>query len=95
MNSKSQLVSWLSDHDLMVRGSRNDDAVNISILAVCDNGVPETVDQLRDIIEETVSYYKLSWSDTLDESDLEDRLCVILPYLSTWEDNGILSYAID
>lgn len=95
MKTKEDLVARLKDHELMKEGSRNDDAVNLAILATIDHGVPSDVSELANNVALVCGNYRFKFHDPWDRDDYMDRLERILPYLGGWLDDGIIYYAID
>lgn len=95
MKDEKELVNWLMGHDLMREGHRNDDAVNLAILSVIQEGLPSNPLELRDNMIIAASTIGASFAVGYDTDDFMDRIVRILPYLSGWQDDGIIYYAID
>lgn len=93
--NKKDLVAWLKDHDLMAPGHRNDDMVNLCILATMEHGAPDSDEELVRSIDSVVRKYQLSYSDSMSYDDFRSNMLRVLPYLKTWESNGIECYTID
>lgn len=96
MNHREEIdymVSKLKGRDLVVEGSRNNDMVNLCILAVLDNGMPESERQLMQYIWDSVEKHGLSISYTYDRDYMHRKAGVIYTYLPSWEDN-LVAYAI-
>ena len=92
--NKKELVAWLKSHDLMEPGHRNDDMVNLCILATMEYGAPDSDEELARNIDNVVLDYHLSYSDDMGYDDFRSNMLRVLPYLKTWEDNGIECYTI-
>ena len=96
MNAKD-IIKELKGRDLLVEGSRNNDSVNLAILAYADedgdinNGADLFAAIMRIIKEE-----KLILADSVsDIGYLEKKCSTLMEYLPGWYDTGdIYSYAI-
>lgn len=92
---KKELVAWLKDHDLMEPGHRNDDMVNLCILATMEYGAPDSDEELVRNIDNVVRDYNLSYSDDMGYDDFRSNMLRVLPYLKTWEHYGLECYTIN
>ena len=81
---------------VLLEGSRNDDAVNLAIIAYDDaDGNIETSDQLEEAINELIDKEKVAISKHSDFEYLEEKCRVLMDYLPQWYATGdIYSYAI-
>ena len=97
--NRSELIAKLSKRDLMVEGHRNDDAVNLAIIAYDD-----ACGEIEDEHELFEAILKLIDGEpelpdrhvpSFDEYYLEDKCFTLIGYLPVWYDTGdIYSYAI-
>lgn len=97
--NRAELIDKLSKQDLMVDGHRNDDAVNLAIIAY-DDACGEIGDE-HELFEEILKLVdkepKLPDRNvpSFDEDYLMDKCLVLIGYLPVWYDTGdIYSYAI-
>lgn len=90
------IIKELKGRYLLVEGSRNNDSVNLAILAYADeDGQIECSDQLNDIIKELIDEEKIPVSPGSDFEYLEEKCEVLMDYLPSWYATGdIYSYAI-
>lgn len=88
------LLRTMRGRPVIVEGSRNDDCVNLAIIAYAENSSISTTGALQDAIMETVDKYLLDGSE-IDMEYLEDKCAVLLSYLPEWEASGnIFAYGI-
>lgn len=92
--NKKDLVAWLEDHDLMAPGHRNDDMVNLCILATMEHGAPVSDAELTENIGDVVDRYHLTYDDSMDYDVFRSNMMRIMPYLKDWEQHGIEYYTI-
>lgn len=92
--NKKDLVAWLKDHDLMAPGHRNDDMVNLCILATMEHGAPVNDTELTENIGDVVGQYHLTYDDGMGYDDFRSNMMRIFPYLKDWERLGIEYYTI-
>lgn len=93
--NKKDLIAWLKDHDLMAPGHRNDDMVNLCILATMEHGAPASDAELTENIGDVVDRYHLTYDDSMGYDDFRSNMLRVLPYLKTWEYYGVGCYTID
>lgn len=91
---KQELIGKLKDHDLFMKGSRNNDAVNLCILSTMTYGVPDTLDELLEHNDKAIKRYGLCVYEAMDETYYEMKCEIILEYLDGWDTYGIINYAI-
>lgn len=95
MNAKD-IIKELKGRDLLVEGSRNNDSVNLAILAYADeDGDITTGADLFAAIIRIVKEEKLILEDGVsDIGYLEEKCNVLMDYLPEWYDTGdIYNYA--
>lgn len=96
MNAKD-IIKGLKGRELLVKGSRNDDSVNLAILAYADeDGSIGNYADLLDTIMRIIKEEELLLRDgTSDIGYLEEKCEVLMDYLPSWYATGdIYSYAI-
>ena len=90
------IIKELKRRDLLVEGSRNNDSVNLAILAYAaeDGNIDSGVDLLAAIMR-IIKKEKLILEDGVsDMGYLEEKCNVLIEYLPEWYDTGdIYSYA--
>ena len=89
------LIEKLKGRDLVQEGSRNNDMVNLCILSVIDCGLPQNAEQLLANVMEVIRNRNLQLVDNCDYGYMEEKAGIIFPYLSDWDAQGILAYAIE
>ena len=94
--TREEIVQALRTGYVLLDGSRNDDAVNLAIVAYDDaGGQVEYVDQLKDLIRDLIDEEKIPVSPSSDFEYLEEKCGVLMDYLPSWYATGdIYSYAI-
>lgn len=95
MNAKD-IIKKLKGRDLLVEGSRNNDSVNLAILAYADeDGDIDNGADLLAAIMRVIKREKLILEDGVsDMGYLEEKCNVLMEYLPEWYDTGdIYSYA--
>lgn len=96
MNAKD-IIEGLKGRDLLVDGSRNNDSVNLAIVAYADeDGDIDDAEDLLAAIIMIVKEEKLSLKDGVsDIGYLEEKCEVLMGYLPDWYNTGdIYGYAI-
>lgn len=96
MNAKD-IIKGLKGRDLLVDGSRNNDSVNLAIVAYADeDGDIDDAEDLLAAIIRIVKEEKLSLKDGVsDIGYLEEKCEVLMGYLPDWYNTGdIYGYAI-
>ena len=93
--NKKDLVAWLKDHDLMAPGHRNDDMVNLCILATMEHGAPVNDTELTDNIGDVVGRYHLTYDNNMVYDYFRSNMMRIFPYMKYWERLGIEYYTIN
>lgn len=88
------LLRKMRGYPVITEGTRNNDCVNLAIIAYAEHPGIETTGALQDAIMETVDKYLLDGSE-IDMEYLEHKCAVLLPYLPEWEKSGnIFGYGI-
>lgn len=96
MNVKD-IIKELKGRDLLVDGSRNNDSVNLAIVAYADeDGDIDDADDLLAVIMQIVKEENLTLKDGIsDIGYLEEKCKVLMAYLPDWYNTGdIYGYAI-
>ena len=91
------LLKEMEGRDLLIQGSRNNDAVNLAILAYDeDPNITRGVDLFNAIIKMVNDNPNLMLEDAIsDIAYLENKCNVLIDYLPYWYDTGdIYQYAI-
>ena len=91
------LLKEMEGRDLLIQGSRNNDAVNLAILAYDeDPNITRGVDLFNAIIKMVNDNPNLMLEDAIsDIAYLENKCNVLIDYLPGWYDTGdIYQYAI-
>ena len=94
--TRDEVLQELRSGYVLIDGSRNNDAVNLAIVAYDDaDGQIECSDQLNDMIKELIDEEKIPVSPGSDFEYLEEKCEVLMDYLPSWYATGdIYSYAI-
>ena len=94
--TREQIIQALRTGYVLLDGSRNDDAVNLAIVAYDDaGGKVESEEQLSELIRDLIDKEKIPVSKNSDFEYLEEKCEVLMDYLPSWYDTGdIYSYAI-
>lgn len=81
---------------VLIDGNRNNDAVNLAIVAYDDaNGNVETADQLNELVSDLINKENMKISKQSDFEYLADKCEVLMEYLPQWYATGdIYGYAI-
>ena len=91
------LLKEMEGRDLLIQGSRNNDAVNLAILAYDeDPNITKGVDLFNAIIKMVNDNPNLMLEDAIsDIGYLENKCNVLIDYLPGWYDTGdIYQYAV-
>lgn len=91
------IIKELKGRDLLVEGNRNNDSVNLAILAYADeDGDIDNDEDLLAAIMKIIKEEKLVLKDGVsDIGYLEEKCEVLMDYLPSWYATGdIYSYAI-
>lgn len=97
--NRSELIDHLSKRDLMVEGHRNDDAVNLAIIAYGDrdgeiHSASELFEAIIELIDEEGKLPNCI-APSFDEDYLQDKCYTLIEYLPVWYDTGdIYGFAI-
>lgn len=94
--TREEIVQALRSGYVLIDGCRNNDAVNLAIVAYDDaGGKVESDDQLNDMIRDLIDEEKIPVSPGSDFEYLEEKCEVLMDYLPQWYATGdIYSYAI-
>ena len=97
--NRAELIDRLSKRDLMVEGHRNDDAVNLAIIAYddCGGAIHSGMSLFEAIIELIDKEDELPnrMAPSFDEDYLQDKCYTLIGYLPVWYDTGdIYGFAI-
>ena len=91
---EERLLKGMRGRPVITEGTRNDDCVNLAIIAWAKKGPFETAGQLLQGIGEVIEEYKLDGSET-DNDYLLDKCCMLMQYLPVWADTqDIYQFAI-
>lgn len=94
--NRSDIIKNLKEYKILVNGSRNNDAVNLAIVAYGDDPSIANDADLVDAIAKLIKSEELSFDKAAsDWGYLEDKAPTLMEYLPIWYDTGdIYSYAI-
>ena len=94
--TREEVMRDLRSGYVLIEGSRNDDAVNLAIVAYDDaGGNVESADQLNELARDLIDDEKIPVSPGSDFGYLEEKCEVLMNYLPSWYATGdIYSYAI-
>lgn len=88
------LLRGMRGRPVITEGTRNDDCVNLAIIAWAKHGPFANTRQLYDGILRVIDEYMLDGSDA-DADYLTDKCPVLMEYLPTWADTqDIYQFAI-
>lgn len=90
---EESLLRKMRCRPVIVEGTRNDDCVNLAIIAWAKKGPFETAGQLLQGINEVIEEYLLDGEYT-DNDYLLDKCRVLMEYLPGWAEYNIWDYAI-
>lgn len=93
ITSLKPIIEYLDSHPVMGEGTRNNDAVDLCIMATYMFGLPRDLDDLFKSIEHAMAGYNIKFCEDYDQDDFDKRVSRIYPYLDTWYGNQLLSYA--
>ena len=94
--TREEIVQALRTGYVLLDGSRNNDAVDLAIVAYDDaEGKIEHQGQLSEMIRDLIDEEKIPVSSSSDFEYLEEKCEVLMDYLPSWYATGdIYSYAI-
>lgn len=94
--NRSDIIKDLKKRDVLVEGSRNNDAVNLAIVAYSDDPSIASAINLVGAISRLIKNEELSFDEsTSDWEYLVNKAPELMKYLPQWYDTGdIYSYAI-
>lgn len=94
--NRSDIIKSLKKYNVLINGSRNNDAVNLAIVAYDDDPSIASAADLVDAIVKLIRSEELSSDEAAsDWGYLEDKAPTLMEYLPQWYDTGdIYSYAI-
>lgn len=93
---RTTVMKKLRDHVLLLEGSRNDDCVNLAIVACmdCDCKIADELD-LEERIKELIETDGLMTTPGSDMAYLRDKCDTLFNYIFDWYDTGdMYGYAI-
>jgi len=96
MITRERVLEEIKFRPILLKGHRNDDAVNLAIVAYADHeGKLSTGSELYEAIDELVNKENLMTSALMDIDYLKDKCDVLIGYLPGWYNTGdIYEYAI-
>lgn len=96
MITRGQVLETIKSHPILIEGHRNDDAVNLAIVAYADHeGGLSTGSELYEAIDDLVSRVNIPTNALMDLDYLKDKCGVLMDYLPEWYNTGdIYAYAI-
>ena len=96
MITRERVLEEIKSGPILIEGHRNDDAVNLAIVAYADHeGGLSTGSELYEAIDELVTKEDLMTSAIMDLAYLKDKCEVLMDYLPGWYNTGdIYAYAI-
>lgn len=94
--NRSDVIKKLKEYNVLMNGSRNNDAVNLAIVAYGDDpSIASAADLVGAIVKLIKSEGLSSDEAASDWGYLEDKAPTLMEYLPQWYDTGdIYSYAI-
>lgn len=87
------LLREMRGRPVITDGHRNDDCVNLAIIAWAKKGPFATASALESAIGEVIEEYMLD-GEYVDHTYLSDKCRVLMEYLPGWADYGIWGFAI-
>lgn len=87
------LLRKMRGRPVITEGHRNDDCVNLAIIAWVKKGPFSMAHALESAIGEVIDEYLLD-GEYVDHAYLSDKCRVLMEYLPDWADDGIWEYAI-
>ena len=96
MITRGQVLETIKSHPILIEGHRNDDAVNLAIVAYADHeGKLSTDSELYAAIDELIKKEDIPTSLLTDLDYLKEKCEVLIDYLPGWYNTGdIYGYAI-
>lgn len=96
MITRGQVLETIKSHPILIEGHRNDDAVNLAIVAYADHeGKVFTGIKLYEVIDELICKENIPTNALMDLDYLKDKCKVLIGYLPGWYNTGdIYEYAI-
>lgn len=92
---KEPLLRAMRGRPVITEGTRNNDCVNLAIIAWVEHGPFNTSGQLLQGIRKTIDDYDLDY-DYADEDYLDDKCHVLMRYLPKWAKcDDIWEFAIE
>lgn len=92
---RKELIEHLKQNDLLIEGRRNNDAVNLAILAYDANPDMKTDTELFSACVGTAKDLHLPEGEQTDWDYMQDKCAVLIRYLPDWYNTGdIYGYAI-
>lgn len=90
---EEHLLRTMRDREVITEGHRNDDCVNLAIIAWAKKGPFASAAALESAIGDVIEEYLLD-GECVDHTYLSDKCRVLMEYLPHWADDDIWSYAI-
>lgn len=96
MITRERVLEEIKSHPILIEGHRNDDAVNLAIVAYADHeGKLSTGSELYEAIDDLISRVNIPTNALMDLDYLKDKCEVLMDYLPGWYNTGdIYAYAI-
>lgn len=93
VTDKERIIRSMRGRPVIVEGSRNDDCVNLAILAWVDHGPFEGPVDLRDGILREIDELMLD-GDSVDHEYLSEKCSTLMDYLPGWASENVYDYAL-
>lgn len=96
MITRERVLEEIKSSPILIEGHRNDDAVNLAIVAYADHeGKLSTGSELYIAIDELISEEDIPTNALMDLDYLKEKCGVLMDYLPGWYNTGdIYAYAI-
>lgn len=96
MITRERVLETIKSHPILIEGHRNDDAVNLAIVAYADHeGKLSTGSELYEAIDELICKENIPTNALMDLDYLKDKCRILMDYLPGWYNTGdIYAYAI-
>lgn len=96
MITRERVLEEIKSGPILIEGHRNDDAVNLAIVAYADHGGGlSTGSELYTAIDELIDREDVPTGPLMDIGYLKDKCGVLMDYLPGWYNTGdIYAYAI-
>ena len=96
MITRERVLEEIKSSPILIEGHRNDDAVNLAIVAYADHeGGLSTDSELYEAIKELISEEDIPTNALMDLGYLKKKCWVLMDYLPGWYNTGdIYAYAI-